>query len=165
MPTLPTLNDYYAKFGLPPTATSADVHAAYRALVKQHHPDLYPTSADKRMATEKLQTFNEAYAAISQHQRNQSQGGPQVDATVWNDVSTSFPDEINVVRRTSHRKVKRTLSAAMSCLCAAVVLYLGIRHLRYAIELDLLDSLTYTVIISFVLAIILATLLTPDPQR
>jgi len=37
--------------------------------------------------------------------------------------------------------------------------------LRYAIELDLLDSLTYTVIISFVLAIILATLLTPDPQR
>ena len=165
MPTLPTLNDYYAKFGLPPTATSADVHAAYRALVKQHHPDLYPTSADKRMATEKLQAFNEAYAAISQHQRNQSQGDPHVDATVWNDVSNRFPDEINVVRRTSHRKVKRTISAAMSCLCAAVVLYLGIRHLRYALELDLLDSLTYTVIISFVLAIILATLLTPDPQQ
>ena len=165
MPTLPTLNDYYAKFGLPPTATSADVHAAYRALVKQHHPDLYPTSADKRMATEKLIEFNEAYAAISQHQRHRSQGVPYADASVWKDVPNGFSHEVNVVRRTSHRKLKRTINAAMSCLCAAVVLYLGIRHLRYALELDLLDSLTYTVIISSVLAIILATLLAPDPQQ
>ena len=65
----------------------------------------------------------------------------------------------------SHRRLKRAVSAGMSSVCAVVVLYLGIRHLRYALELDLLDSLTYTIIISFALAAILATLLTPDPQR
>jgi hypothetical protein len=162
---MPTLDDHYAKFGLPSTATHADVHAAYRALVKQYHPDLYPTSTDKRRATEKLQEFNEAYAAISRHQRHDIDAVPCHDASGEQVVSNGFAEQVSVVRRTSHRKLKRTLNIWMSCVCAAVVLYLGIRHLRYALELDLLDSLTYTVIISFALAIILATLLTPDFEQ
>jgi DnaJ-like protein len=165
MPTLPTLNDSYDKFGLPPTATSADVRAAYRTLVKRHHPDLYETAAAKRTATETLQELNEAYAAILRHQRPPLYAVPHEHASAWGAVPDRMFNDINVVRRPSHRKLKRAISAAMSSACAAVVLYFGIRHLRYAVELDLLDSLTYTLIISFVLAIILATLLAPDPQE
>jgi hypothetical protein len=165
MPALSTLTGYYAKFGLSPAATHADVRAAYRALVKQYHPDLYPTSADKRRATEKLQEFNEAYAAISRHHRNGTEAAPRGDVSGEQAASNGFAEQVNVIRRTSHRKLKRTLNAGMSCVCAVVVLYLGIRHLRYALELDLLDALTYTVIISFALAIILATLLAPGPEQ
>ena len=165
MPALPTLNDYYAKFGLPPTATRTDVHAAYRAVVKQFHPDLYPTSADKRRATEKLQEYNEAFAAISRHQRDGVDVAPGGDVSGERAMPNGFAGHVNVIRRASHRKFKRTLNAGMSCVCAVVVLYLGIRHLRYALELDLLDSLTYTIIISFALAIILATLLAPGPEH
>ena len=161
---MPTLTDYYAKFGLSPTATRAAQHAAYRALVKQYHPDLYPTSAAKRAATEKLQEFNEAYAAISRQQRHGAEAVDQGGVAVERANSNGCAEQVNVIRRTSHRKLKRTFNAGLSCLCAAIVLYLGIRHLRYALELDLLNSLTYTVIISFVLTIILATLLVPDPE-
>lgn len=165
MPAVPTLTEYYAKFGLSPTATRDDVHTAYRALVKQYHPDLYPTIADKRRATEKLQEFNEAYAAISRHQRNGADSVSRPDTLHQPTEHDGFPAQVKVIRRMSHRRLKRAISAWMSCVCAVVVLYLGIRHLRHALELDLVDSLTYTILISCALAVILATLLTPDPQR
>jgi len=165
MPAASTLNDYYAKLGLSPTATREDVHTAYRAAVKQFHPDLFPTSADKRRATEKLQEFNEAYAAISRYQRNGTGAVLRPDIVSEQARPNGFHAQVNLIRRTSRRRLKRTVSAWMSFVCAVVVLYLGLRHLRYALELDLLDSLTYTILISFALAVILATLLAPDTER
>jgi molecular chaperone DnaJ len=34
-----TTSDHYATLGVPPGATTAEIKSAYRALVKQHHPD------------------------------------------------------------------------------------------------------------------------------
>ena len=54
--------NYYEILGVPKTASSDEIKAAYRKLAKQYHPDLHP--GDKANA-EKFKEINEANAVLS----------------------------------------------------------------------------------------------------
>jgi hypothetical protein len=64
--------DFYAIFGVPPSATQEEIRTAHRELVKRYHPDIYSTSGDKARATEKLREINEAYAVLGNVERRKA---------------------------------------------------------------------------------------------
>ena len=64
--------DFYAIFGVSPSATQEEIRAAHRELVKRYHPDIYSTSGDKDRATEKLREINEAYAVLGNAERRKA---------------------------------------------------------------------------------------------
>jgi DnaJ-class molecular chaperone len=53
--------NHYATLGLDRRCTAAQIHAAYRLLAKQHHPDLHPGSAT---ALQRTQTLNAAHEIL-----------------------------------------------------------------------------------------------------
>lgn len=53
-------NDYYEVLGVPPSASAESLKAAYRSLIKQHHPDLGLTAGQEDLA----RRFNEAYTVL-----------------------------------------------------------------------------------------------------
>jgi curved DNA-binding protein CbpA len=67
--------DYYAVLGLSPQADDVVVHAAWKALLRKHHPD---TNASDR-ATERAREINEAFAVLgkpdSRADYDRSRGG------------------------------------------------------------------------------------------
>jgi len=54
--------NYYDTLGLGRRCTTAQIRAAYRRLVKQHHPDVNHTQPD---ATKRVQALNTAHATLS----------------------------------------------------------------------------------------------------
>ena len=52
--------DYYARLEVAPNATPAQIKAAYRRLVRLHHPDLNKQAKDVH-----IKRLNEAYAVLS----------------------------------------------------------------------------------------------------
>jgi hypothetical protein len=71
--------DFYAIFGVPPSATQEEIRAAHRELVKRYHPDIYSTSGDKDRATEKLRQINEAYAVLGNIERRKAYDASRVE--------------------------------------------------------------------------------------
>lgn len=51
----------YAVLNLPPTATKAEVRAAYRALARRWHPDRFMEGPERDWANEKMAEINAAY--------------------------------------------------------------------------------------------------------
>jgi curved DNA-binding protein CbpA len=83
--------DYYAILGIHPSAEEAVISAAYRALAKLYHPDLYKGSD----AAEMMVKINEAYETLSDEGRrkkydatrsnNLPEDDPILDSTEYND--------------------------------------------------------------------------------
>jgi DnaJ domain len=71
--------DFYAIFGVPPSASQEDIRAAHRELVKRYHPDIYSTGDDKARATERLQAINEAYAVLGNAERRKEYDASRVE--------------------------------------------------------------------------------------
>lgn len=67
LPTSRLANSYYAILGLHPSASAIEIRRAYRELSKRYHPDT--TDLPSRMATDKFQQLNEAYATLSSPER------------------------------------------------------------------------------------------------
>lgn len=55
--------DAYAVLGVPRDVAQAELKAAHRRLVRQHHPDLAPP-AQRAAATRKVQEINVAYGLV-----------------------------------------------------------------------------------------------------
>ena len=66
------MTDPYKALGVSPDATDEEIKKAYRALVKQYHPDNYTDNPLADLAAEKMKEINEAYAEI---QKRRSGGG------------------------------------------------------------------------------------------
>jgi hypothetical protein len=62
-----SVETYYTVLGVPETASSAQIKAAFRDLVRQVHPDSVPNASPywKRAAEEKTKEINEAYSVLS----------------------------------------------------------------------------------------------------
>lgn len=57
--------DPYKVLGVSPGASQEEIKAAYRALVKKHHPDRFTDEAEKARATERIKEINEAYDMLT----------------------------------------------------------------------------------------------------
>ena len=55
-------NDHYQVLGVPPSASDEEIHAAYRALARQHHPD---SLANKSGKAEAFKQVAHAYEVLS----------------------------------------------------------------------------------------------------
>ena len=64
--------DPYKVLGVSPSATDAEIKAAYRTLAKKYHPDRYRGHDLEDLASERLKEINEAYEMI---QRERQGGG------------------------------------------------------------------------------------------
>jgi hypothetical protein len=71
--------DFYAIFGVSPSASHEEIRAAHRELVKRYHPDIFSTGDDKARATERLQAINEAYAVLSNAERRKEYDDSRVE--------------------------------------------------------------------------------------
>lgn len=58
--------DYYRTLGVPKTATAAEIKRAFRALAREHHPDLRP---DDPAAEARFKDVNEAYEVLSDREK------------------------------------------------------------------------------------------------
>ena len=64
-PIPPELREDFAELGLTPGASPADCKAAYKKLLKIHHPDRHTTEAEAmKKATEKTARVNAAYRRL-----------------------------------------------------------------------------------------------------
>jgi len=66
------MTDPYKVLGVDPNATDEEIKKAYRALVKQYHPDNYTDNPLAELAAEKMKAINEAYDEI---QKMRASGG------------------------------------------------------------------------------------------
>ena len=53
----------YSVLNVPPTATKAEIRAAYRALARRWHPDRFMEGPERDWANEKMAEINAAYRA------------------------------------------------------------------------------------------------------
>lgn len=58
------MSDPYKVLGVSSTASDDEIKKAYRALVKQYHPDNYADNPLANLAAEKMKEINEAYSEI-----------------------------------------------------------------------------------------------------
>ncbi|MGF1550522.1 MAG: J domain-containing protein, partial [Sphingomonadaceae bacterium] len=61
------LNHLYRVLGVSPTASQAEIEAAYRTLMKRFHPDLHPRDAGRAGA--RSAEINDAYRVLGNRER------------------------------------------------------------------------------------------------
>lgn len=71
------MKDPYKVLGVSPTASDAEVKAAYKELVKKYHPDNYSQSPLGELADEKMREINNAFDEIMNMRRGSSNAGEQ----------------------------------------------------------------------------------------
>lgn len=95
----------YAELGLPPSASDAEIKAAWRRLVAAWHPDRN-SAAD---AVQRMQTINKAYQHIRQVRDGEEDGVPAEEAN----EATEEPSATAPPHATHVRKVRLTLEEAI----------------------------------------------------
>ncbi len=96
------MSDPYKVLGVSPDATNDEVKKAYRALVKQYHPDNYADNPLADLAAEKMKEINEAYSEIQKMRANGSAGGSSGGSSYQESdrtYSSSGSGEFNSVRQ------------------------------------------------------------------
>ncbi|MGL5351844.1 MAG: J domain-containing protein, partial [Clostridium sp.] len=60
----------YEILGVKPDATQAEIKSAYRALIKQYHPDQYGDNPLRELAEVKMREINGAYDSLTKGNSN-----------------------------------------------------------------------------------------------
>lgn len=81
------MSDPYKVLGVSSTATDDEIKKAYRALVKQYHPDNYADNPLADLAAEKMKEINEAYSEI---QKIRAGGGSSGGSGSSNSSGSSY---------------------------------------------------------------------------
>lgn len=91
--------NYYARLGVEPDASPAQIRNAYRQLARQHHPDLSGKAQDEQM----IKRLNEAYevlrdekkrAAYDELRRAQQRKQPREEKMTWRQGLVGFVREL-----------------------------------------------------------------------
>ena len=69
--------DFYDVLGVERNASEADIKKAYRALAREHHPDV---REDKSAAEQRFKEINEAYGVLSACSRFSDRAGCRTGA-------------------------------------------------------------------------------------
>ena len=103
--------DPYDVLGLRPTASDAEVRAAYRQLVQRHHPDHNNGSVESARRFEEVQ---EAYARIVKLRAHQTASGPSPRTGGEPDVEDRIADLERQVReaRAARERAERAAEEA-----------------------------------------------------
>lgn len=96
------LTDYYATLGLDRNCTTAQIRSAYRLLVKRHHPDRNPDSAE---ALERSQELNAAHQILSDPARRRS-----YDRELEESAASNRPQRAGRIQRNVSEDVKLCLA-------------------------------------------------------
>lgn len=102
--------DPYAVLGVSPSASDAELRAAYRRLVRQHHPDHNNGSVESARRFEEVQ---EAYAAVVKMRARTAARGPSPSAEQA-DIETRLADLERQVReaRAARERAERAAAEA-----------------------------------------------------
>ena len=100
--------DFYQILGVTRAASADQIKAAYRELVKKHHPDLFPDVDTKAKATEKLRLVNEAYAVLGNPKRRERYDRRFVQIPKENPRARAAPS--SETARSRPRKVRRQIN-------------------------------------------------------
>lgn len=84
-----TRPDYYALLGLDRKCTTAQIRAAYRSLVKQHHPDV---SGGHDHSAGRIRELNEAYAVLSDDEKRRAYDQSPAAAEISRPRQPATPD-------------------------------------------------------------------------
>lgn len=90
------MSDPYKVLGVSPNASDDEIKKAYRALVKQYHPDNYTDNPLADLAAEKMKEINEAYSEI---QQLRSGGGSTGSSGSYSSYSSSGGGEYARIRQ------------------------------------------------------------------
>ncbi len=81
------MSDPYKTLGVSSTASDDEIKKAYRALVKQYHPDNYADNPLADLAAEKMKEINEAYSEIQKLRAGGSSSSSGGSSHSYNDTS------------------------------------------------------------------------------
>lgn len=86
------MSDPYKVLGVSADASDDEIKKAYRALVKQYHPDNYADNPLADLAAEKMKEINEAYAEIQQRRAGggSSRGGSSSGGSSYGSYNSSY---------------------------------------------------------------------------
>ncbi len=131
----------YEVLGVSPSATDAEIKAAYRELARKYHPDNYADNPLSDLAKEKMQEINEAYDTIVRQRQNgagYSAGG-----------SSQYGDVRNLINQRRFTQAEELLDGIPSASRTAEWFYLkgrvlyqkgwleeADRHFRQAVNME-----------------------------
>ncbi len=95
-------SDHYATLGLHSTCSATQIRMAFRALAKQHHPDVNPDSSD---AMARIQALNAAYETLGDVARRQA-----YDEACARAERTPVPPRARVAASTITQEVRLSLA-------------------------------------------------------
>ena len=131
-----TDDDYYARLQVSPSATQAEIKAAFRRLARRYHPDLNPN--DPR-ALEKFRAIHEAYEVLTdqvQRQRYDRTGTTEYEGTR---PHTAHDFYLRGIQQTLARRYKAALidfNRAVEMQPDLAEAYLRRAQVRYILEDD-----------------------------
>lgn len=89
------MSDPYKVLGVSPDATDEEIKKAYRALVKQYHPDNFTDNPLADLAAEKMKNINEAYSEVQKMRSSGSSGSYGNTSGSYHSSSGSYSSYTN----------------------------------------------------------------------
>lgn len=105
------MSDPYKVLGVSSNATDDEIKKAYRALVKQYHPDNYADNPLADLAAEKMKEINEAYAEIQQLRANGSSSRSSGSGS-YSYTSGSYHSGGNTGGSTEYARIRQLINSA-----------------------------------------------------